>query len=261
MWAKGREGLRALRRDLARLARLGSQSRSAGEGYPPDFSTEDIETIRAVAPYTMTSAEKIYALIRAVEYVVRSRIAGAVVECGVWKGGSMMAAARTLLQLGETTRALYLFDTFEGMPEPDEVDRSYRGESAAQLLGSQDPESSWVWAKGPLDSVKQAMARSAYPAAMITYVKGRVEDTIPLQGPDTIALLRLDTDWYSSTRHELVHLYPRLVPGGVLILDDYGHREGARRAVDEYFSAAGISLLLHRIDYSGRIAVKPYPRQ
>ena len=72
--------------------------------------------------------------------------------------------------------------------------------------------------------------------------------------PERIALLRIDTDWYESTRHELVHLYPRLSPGGVLIIDDYGHWQGARKAVDEYFQAG---LFLNHIDYTGRLAIKP----
>jgi hypothetical protein len=74
--------------------------------------------------------------------------------------------------------------------------------------------------------------------------------------PEQIAVLRLDTDFYESTRHELRHLYPRLVHGGVLIIDDYGHWAGARKAVDEYIAEEGIRLLLNRIDYTGRIAIK-----
>ncbi len=84
-----------------------------------------------------------------------------------------------------------------------------------------------------------------------------VEDTIPARIPDEIALLRLDTDWYTSTLHELHHLYPRLAKHGILIIDDYGHWQGARQAVDEYFKDAGPDLYLHRIDYTGRILVKP----
>jgi hypothetical protein len=83
-----------------------------------------------------------------------------------------------------------------------------------------------------------------------------VEDTLPAEAPEKLAILRLDTDWYSSTKHELETLYPRLAEGGVLIVDDYGHYEGARRAVDEYFAETGQRVLLSRIDYTGRIAVK-----
>ena len=84
-----------------------------------------------------------------------------------------------------------------------------------------------------------------------------VEDTIPNQAPKEIALLRLDTDWYESTLHELEHLYPRLVSGGVLIIDDYGHWRGAREAVDEYIDKHKLKLFLTRIDYTGRLCVKP----
>jgi hypothetical protein len=100
------------------------------------------------------------------------------------------------------------------------------------------------------------MGSTAYPGSHIHYVKGRVEDTIPKHAPQAIALLRLDTDWYESTRHELEHLFPRLVRGGVLILDDYGHWKGAKEAVDEYFAKLGRSPLLQRLDYSGRLAIK-----
>jgi hypothetical protein len=109
----------------------------------------------------------------------------------------------------------------------------------------------------PLEMVGRAMLTLGYPAEQIVFVKGLVEETIPAQARGAIALLRLDTDWYESTRHELEHLYPRLAPHGVLIIDDYGHWQGARRAVDEYLGALEEPLLLNRIDYSGRIAVKP----
>jgi hypothetical protein len=85
---------------------------------------------------------------------------------------------------------------------------------------------------------------------------GKVEDTIPADIPEKIALLRLDTDWYESTKHELIHLFPRLQKGGVLIIDDYGFWKGARKAVDEYFAENNIQILLNRIDDTGRMAIK-----
>lgn len=90
----------------------------------------------------------------------------------------------------------------------------------------------------------------------IKLVKRKVEETIPASSLEKISLLRLDTDWYESTRHELLHLYPLLCVGGVLIIDDYGHWKGARKAVDEYFRETGQRILLDRIDYTGRIGVK-----
>jgi hypothetical protein len=83
-----------------------------------------------------------------------------------------------------------------------------------------------------------------------------VEETIPQHAPEQISVLRLDTDWYSSTKHELMHLFPRLSKNGVLIIDDYGHWAGARKAVDEYFADQTIQPLLNRIDQTGRACIK-----
>ena len=216
-------------------------------------------TIENVRPYTMTSDLRVAALCDAVRYVVNSRIPGDLVECGVWKGGSMMAAARTLIESGDRTRHLYLFDTFEGMTAPTDEDVSASGESAAELMARSDlarEDAESVWCRAPYDVVRQAMDSVGYDDSKIHYVKGRVEDTLPASAPREIALLRLDTDWYESTRHEMIHLFPRLSTGGVLILDDYGHWQGARRAVDEYLRDHHVPLFLQKIDYSGRYAVK-----
>jgi hypothetical protein len=225
--------------------------------WPPDFQQPEIGLYKEVAPYTMTSPEAVYALAQAVRYVVSSQVPGAIVECGVWKGGSMMAVARTLLDLDQTDIDLYLFDTFEGMTEPTEKDIMWTGETAEALL-AREPKESALRALAPLDHVQQVMHSVPYPPSKIHFVKGKVEDTVPKQAPDKIALLRLDTDWYESTRHELVHLYPRLAPGGVLLLDDYGWWRGAGLATDEYFRDNGPAPLLVRIDDEGRrVAVKP----
>ena len=101
-----------------------------------------------------------------------------------------------------------------------------------------------------------AMNSTGYDQGLVHLVKGRVEETIPEHAPDSIAFLRLDTDWYESTKHELEHLFPRLSRHGVLIVDDYGHWKGARKAVDEYFAENKIKILLSRVDYTGRVAVK-----
>jgi hypothetical protein len=102
------------------------------------------------------------------------------------------------------------------------------------------------------------MDSTGYPQNRVRFIKGRVEETVPGEAPEQIALLRLDTDWYESTQHELEYLFPRLAPGGVLILDDYGHWAGARKAVDDYIALHKLPLLLCRIDMSGRIAIKPW---
>ena len=171
----------------------------------------------------------------------------------------MMAVASTLLELGTVDRALYLFDTFEGMTSPEELDRTFRGDRASDLMATADREQSWIWAVSALDEVKAAMDKVGYDRDKVVYVQGDVADTLPRSAPPTISLLRLDTDWYKSTWHELEHLYPRLSVGGVLIIDDYGHWEGARRAVDEFIEAKGLRLFLSRIDYTGRLAIKLDP--
>lgn len=226
--------------------------------YPPDFTAQEIQIWEAVRPHTMTSPERAIALMRAVQHILRYDIPGDIVECGVWRGGSMMAVARTLLKALDTSRHLHLFDTYEGMTPPTEADYvAGEGTTAAELMAAEAPEQSLVWAIASLEDVTHNMESTGYPSSRIHYIKGPVETTIPDHAPDAIALLRLDTDWYESTRHEMMHLFPRLVSGGILILDDYGHWAGARQAVDEYLDEHKIPLLLCRTDYTGRIALKP----
>lgn len=240
---------------------LGTMNKVKAEELPADLDDSIVDLYRAVKPYTMTSVERIAALCNAVNYVISNNIDGDIVECGVWKGGSMMAVAKTLLANKTCDRELHLFDTFEGMPPPTQVDVTYKGHSAADLLerASGDKEQTNIWAIGPLQTVKEGMQSTGYDQSKVNYVQGRVEDTLPSNAPDKISLLRLDTDWYESTFHEMVHLFPRLSVGGVLIIDDYGHWKGARKAIDKYIADNNIKLLLNRIDYTGRICVKVEP--
>ncbi len=226
---------------------------------PADLSDVDRRLYDEVREFTMTSAEAVFALTSATRHVVAAQVPGAVVECGVWRGGSMMAVARTLVDLGRTDVPLYLFDTFEGMPEPSDEDVLWTGESATDLLATETGRSAELLrAEASLDDVRHTMGRTGYPSHLVHYVEGKVQDTLPAGAPASIALLRLDTDWYESSRHELEHLYPRLSPGGVLILDDYGWWNGVRKATDEYFAAHPPAPLLIRVDASGaRIGVKP----
>jgi len=223
--------------------------------FPADFDEDYRAIIKAVRPYTMTGNAKLHALITATRYIHDHAVPGAIVECGVWRGGSMHAVARTLDMAGDHSRDLYLFDTFEGMPPPSGHDLRHDGRSAAHLLAASD-RTAGVWAYASLEDVQEGFAQVPYPAERIHYVQGPVEETVPAKAPEQIALLRLDTDWYASTKHELEHLYPRLVSGGVLIIDDYGYWKGARKATDEFLERTGERLLLIRID-TGRIAVKP----
>lgn len=232
--------------------------------YPPsvadvrslgDFSAQEKRIISTAKPFTGTSIERMAALINAVTYITRHGIPGDIAECGVWRGGSMMTIALTLLALGDKSRSLYLYDTFEGMSSPTEHDKSGDGVSAEEQL-RREPKGTGVWCYASLDDVRVNILSTGYPEEKIHLIKGKVEDTIPRTIPASLSLLRLDTDWYESTKHELTHLYPLLQAKGVLIIDDYGHWEGARKAVDEYFQERGDAVYLHRIDYTGRSLVK-----
>ena len=226
------------------------------------ISPENRAIVERCLPFTMTGAARINAVVDAVRFVVQRGIPGDFAECGVWRGGSILAMILTLQELGVTDRDIHLFDTFEGMPEPTEADTSPYAPPAvddwkrAQEEGVRPYADIFAPEVFNEDGVRETVLSTGYPAERVHLVRGKVEDTLPAGAPDHLALVRLDTDWYESTRHELIHLYPRLADGGVLIVDDYGFWEGCRKAVDEYFSTEAKPVLLNRIDYTGRIAIK-----
>jgi hypothetical protein len=208
-------------------------------------------------PYTMTSIERMYALYTSVNYIIDNDIPGDFIECGVYKGGSSMMMALILRNKAITNRKIFLYDTFEGMSMPTEVDAKSDGVSSQTLEQWKENQTqiSNNWCYSSVDEVSKNMEITSLPKEQFELVKGKVEDTIPNNFHNQIALLRLDTDWYESTKHELEHLYPLLVNSGVIIIDDYGAWEGARLAVNEYFGEKK-KILLNRIDYTGRIAIK-----
>ncbi len=208
-------------------------------------------------PYTQTSIERLFSLYKSCIYVIENKLEGDLVECGVWKGGSAMMIAKTFLSRGVIDKTIYLYDTFEGMSSPTEHDISINGKLAKQQLLEEDKlNDSSIWCYAPFEEVANNMNLIGYPANRIKLVKGKVEDTLPITKPERVALLRLDTDWYESTKIELELLYPLLVNGGPLIIDDFGHWEGAKKAVIEYFQVNGLFPLLQRIDITGRLHIK-----
>jgi len=236
------------------LGRRGFQLLSVNR-MPPDYDPSTVELYQKIKPYTLTSHERMSALRQAVIYLVKAKVPGAFIECGVWRGGSMMAVALTLVELGSTDRDLYLFDTFETMPPPGEHDVDVWGTHANEYY--EDALAAPGFAYLPQEQIRSLLEQTGYPADRLHFVKGMVEETIPEHAPEQIALCRLDTDWYESTAHEMEHLYPRITPGGILIVDDYGHFLGSKRAVDEYIDKHGLALLLNRIDFTGRLVVVP----
>jgi len=231
-------------------------------GYEISFMDRAVETefeeiYKICKNFTATSKERMYALYKAIEYIVNSKIPGDFVECGVLEGGSAMVIAHTLIKMGETNRKIYLYDTFEGMSKPSGKDRRISdGTSAISKWKKQQKKGHNKWCFVSLSKVKKNLFSTRYPQKNLIFIKGKVEDTIPEYIPSKIAILRLDTDWYESTKHELNYLYPLLIKHGVLIIDDYGHWAGCKKAVDEYFIENNISILLNRIDYGGRIGIK-----
>ncbi|MFL5845932.1 MAG: TylF/MycF/NovP-related O-methyltransferase [Solirubrobacteraceae bacterium] len=250
---------------LRRLKRAAGAAPSPAPAPDPDALTtspEDRAILDAALPFTMTGPARLQALVDAVRYCVRREIPGAFAECGVWRGGSVLAMILTLQELGRSDRDIHLFDTFEGMTAPTAHDVSPVDPPATETweAARQAGERAWDGLFSPdvfnLEDVRRTILGTGYPPERIHFVKGPVEDTLPDHPTGQLALLRLDTDWYESTKAEMQHLYPKLVAGGVLIVDDYGHWEGARRAVEEHFDAHGDPLLLNRIDYTGRIGIK-----
>jgi len=209
--------------------------------------------------YTMTSPERMYSLYNSMKYIINNKIEGDLVECGVWKGGSSMLMALMLKKYGIRDKKIYLYDTFEGMSEPSSIDKTIKGVSASTLLDKEKKEKeNFVLCHSPIEEVKNTLFSTGYPQENLIFVKGKVEDTLLEHVPGRISVLRLDTDWYESTKIELQILYPLLSEKGVLIIDDFGHWEGAKKAVMEYFSQTDNHQFLHRIDYTGRLIIKTH---
>lgn len=196
-------------------------------------------------PYTLTSLERMEKLYNAVGYIHNNKIEGDFVECGVFKGGSVMVMALAQSQF-ENTKKIHLYDTFSGMTNPEEIDKDLNGVSAKQLLKCKD-----FICNCSQREVENNMKKTGYPKDLFIFHKGDVLLTLKEDLPKKIAILRLDTDWYASTKIELEQLYPNLSENGILIIDDYGHFDGARKATDEYFKSIGVDPKFEKIDYTG----------
>lgn len=242
------------------LVKIDPQSSTDTKPYPDIIESEFWDIYNMCKPYTMTSVERMYSLYRSVDYVLSKGLEGDFVECGVWRGGSSMLVAKMLVNRNIINRKIFLYDTFEGMAPPTDADVTFNGTDAQGLLdiGVNNKEES-VWCLADLTDVQNNLKLTGFSENNLVYIQGKVEDTLPANLPTgKIALLRLDTDWYESTKHELNILFPMLVENGVLIIDDYGHWQGCRKAVDEYFQEKKSTLLMNRIDYTGRLIIKNF---
>lgn len=208
------------------------------------FPIEFTRLRSAVSPYTMLGYGRLRGLHRAVRHAVKNHIAGDIVECGTARGGSAALMGLTLQQLG-AARALWVFDTFAGLPPPTEKDPDY--EIARHYTGT---------CRGELDEVMD-LFRNLNILDRAWFVEGLFEETLRTSSISRIAVLHIDGDWYESVRVCLEALYDRVSFGGVIQIDDYGHWAGARKAVDEFFKERSIHASLKYLDYTGRQFIKP----
>jgi hypothetical protein len=236
------------------LSRRGLKIVHAQEAHWVEFNESEIATLQMVSPITMTSWNRLQALAIAVRYINLNSIEGDFVECGVWAGGSIAAAAK--LDTKSASRKYWLYDTFEGMTRPTIEDSELaliEWETKVNADGTSE------WCRANQDQVRKNLIEVGVNINQCIFVVGDVTETLLIDSnlPKSISLLRLDTDWYKSTKIELETLYSRLSPGGVLVIDDYGDWEGSRRATEEFFSQLDFKPLLFPIDSAGRILVKP----
>ena len=228
---------------------------------PVEFEENDVKIFDYVIKnnLTMVSPQRLIATIQACKYVVSNEISGDFVECGVWRGGNSIAAKLVFESYGSNKNVI-LIDTFAGMTEPTVWDETTRHSIPAKkrfLEAQKEDHNSWCYAS--LEEVKNNFARAAAGPEGVKYIAGDIVETLHTTEdlPLEISVLRLDTDWYESTKSAMEVLYPLLTSGGVLIIDDYGHWDGARKAVEEYFSTKPEKRpLLQYTDYTGRMGIK-----
>jgi len=152
------------------------------------------------------------------------------------------------------SRLIWMYDTYSGMRAPTQADQDVHGVAAATLMAQFSDADGWCYASE--EDVREAMRAGGIEDTAYRIVKGDVRETLLQEIPEQISVLRLDTDWYESTRLELELLYPRLSPGGVLIIDDYGYWAGSRKATDEYFATLARPPMLNRVNDQVRLCIK-----
>lgn len=234
-----------------------------------DFETEARQKIPLVRDCTMVSFECLVTLYQQVRHCELNNIPGCYVECGVWKGGAAGLMALGNLAYGSSRRPIHLFDAFDDICEPDAaidgeralaeveqmagVDRSELSGKLRPLKGVYDSRGG----AGSVDQIDSFMRHVVgYDTDRLHYHVGWFQDTLPAAQTGQIAILRLDGDWYASTKVCLEHLYERVVPGGFVIIDDYGAYDGCRKAVDEFMQGNSIRAYLNHVNVDCRYWIK-----
>ena len=227
------------------------------EHFIAEISDLELEILKNISYYSMSTPANHWAIIQSIKHIKENSIKGDLVECGVWRGGNLILFKK-LIDQHKLDKKIFAFDTFEGMPEPTINDYDLKDIKAQQIYDNYKTKDI-KWCYSTLEEVKKNIFKF-YPDydESFKFIEGKVETTLKNSKNllDQISLLRLDTYFYESTKIELEILYPKLSSGGVLIIDDYGHWKGSRKAVDEYFELDKNFMWLHRIDYASRILIK-----
>ena len=227
------------------------------ENFISEISKEELNLIKQIQPYTMSSAPNHWAIIQSLKHIKKNQIEGELVECGVYKGGNLILFKKIIDQI-ELNKKIFAYDTFEGMPEPGQFDSDFKNVDANKKFENYKKNNAG-WCYSDLNEVKKNIFKFNIEIEKnFSFIKGKVENTLMTEEnlPKKISLLRLDTDFYESTKIELDILFPKLQPGGILIIDDYGHWNVSKKAVDEYFDLKNKFHWFHRIDYASRLFIK-----
>tara|TARA_B100000242_G_scaffold289171_1_gene258556 strand:+ start:308 stop:1081 length:774 start_codon:yes stop_codon:yes gene_type:complete len=222
-----------------------------------EISSDELKILKDISNYSMSTPANHWAIIQSMKHIKENKIKGDLVECGVWRGGNLILFKKMIKKLN-LEKKIFAFDTFEGMPEPSKNDYDLKNINAEKIYENYKKKD-LKWCFSDINEVKKNINKFfKNEIECFNFIKGKVEETLKNEEnlPENISLLRLDTDFYESTKKELEILYPRLNYGGVLIIDDYGHWKGSRKAVDEYFNLEKDFLWFHRIDYASRLFIK-----
>ena len=241
---------------ILKLFKPKSSRINSSDNFPVEINDQIKKFINVSDEFSMGGKHRMYVLSQAIFNSKINKIEGDFIECGVWRGGNILLF-KLLGDFYNLNKYTYAYDTFDGMTLPEDVDVDLKGNSASELMKkiAKDEKDNNKWCYSGIDEVKNNILKYSN-LNNINFIKGPVEQTLLSEKnlPKKISVLRIDTDFYSSTKIELEILYPRLQSGGVLIIDDYGHWAGSRKAVDEYFTKKD---WLHYVDYTCRYIIKP----
>ena len=225
----------------------------------PELSSFEKKLLHDVSGLTMTGPDRIFALMKSIEFIQKNNVKGDFVECGVWRGGNLIIFQK-FIDKYKLKKKIYAYDTFKGMSEPETVDKTFDEKKAKQLLNNLmkkkiNKKDNILFAYSSKKDVIQNF-KTKTRSNNLKCIEGKVEDTLKIKKnlPKKIAILRLDTDWYRSTKIELEKLYPIVQKNGIIIIDDYGYWKGARKAVDEFFKKKNV--VIFKIDFTGRMIIK-----